>query len=102
MIYFIASSTSIKIGKAKNPNSRIKQLQTGNVDKLYLAYLEESDNDKVREKELHTLFQNSRIRKNGEWFFPSDKLVSYINERSIDKYIKVVDNRIYIFNKMKR
>ena len=60
---------SIKIGVAKNPESRLKVLQTGNHGELFLiakfpctcrteAYALESD--------LHKRF--ARFRLNGEWF----------------------------------
>ena len=35
--------------------------------------------DALKEKELHKMFSNERIRQNGEWFTPSENLINYIN-----------------------
>lgn len=65
-LYIIQSDNTgmIKIGRSKDPLKRLKQLQTGNPNKLKLiAYF---DNMGWREKELHE--QLSRYRLEGEWF----------------------------------
>ena len=66
MIYFIQSGHDgpIKIGKAVNPHSRIKELQTGSAEKLIL--LATLDVEDEAEGELHKALDGSRVR--GEWF----------------------------------
>lgn len=57
---------NIKIGISANPESRLKQLQTGNSSQLELVtFIEAKDRFKT-EKELHLLNVDKHIR--GEWF----------------------------------
>lgn len=67
-LYFIQSSKTgmIKIGRSKNPEKRLKQLQTGNQNKLRIVATFE--NIGWREAELHQDLKRWRIRANGEWF----------------------------------
>lgn len=59
-------SGNIKIGISANPESRLKQLQTGNSSQLELVtFIEAKDRFKT-EKELHLLNADKHIR--GEWF----------------------------------
>lgn len=55
-----------KIGIAKNPKHRIRQLQTGNSDQLELIETYQSDNASKIESALHNRF--SHVRNVGEWF----------------------------------
>lgn len=55
-----------KIGYTKNVENRIKQLQTGNGDKIYLVYKYESDIANKIEKPLHKFY--SHANKLNEWF----------------------------------
>ena len=55
-----------KIGIAKNPAQRIKQLQTGNSDKLQLIETYQSENAFKIETSLH--HQYGHLRAHGEWF----------------------------------
>jgi len=67
-VYFIYNKLTgnYKIGKAKDPNSRIKQLQTGNEVKLKIERLINDTNPEI-EKYLHAYFKEKRIQ-GGEWF----------------------------------
>ncbi len=68
-IYIIsAHDTPVKIGLSKHPNKRLKQLQTGNSEKLKLQYTVEVDDDKaiLFEKIIHKTNNHTRI--SGEWF----------------------------------
>jgi hypothetical protein len=67
-VYFIFNKLTgnYKIGKAKDPNSRIKQLQTGNEVKLKIERLINDVNPEI-EKYLHAYFKEKRIQ-GGEWF----------------------------------
>jgi len=70
MIYFIGQDweSPVKIGKAKNPQSRLKQLQTGNPNKLMIlgTYEPKDVDDDIVEKTLHYLVREYRLM--GEWF----------------------------------
>tara|TARA_Y100000310_G_C20334261_1_gene646713 strand:+ start:381 stop:680 length:300 start_codon:yes stop_codon:yes gene_type:complete len=65
-LYFIQSDVTgmIKIGRSKDPQKRLKQLQTGNPNKLKLIASFEKEGWK--EKALHE--ELSRYRLEGEWF----------------------------------
>ena len=94
-IYFIATKDKIKIGYTKNSvEKRLKQLQTGNDENLVLlGYLRgESEEEKI----LHKQFSKYRIRHNGEWFFPADELIEYINNNNSlpNTYVDWVDDRL--------
>lgn len=80
-VYLIKSedSSRYKIGISKNPQKRVKQLQTGNSEKLCLVntYLSEYY-DKI-ERTLHNRF--SYLKKEGEWFeFSLEEEVKFIDE----------------------
>ena len=55
-----------KIGISKNPNTRLRQLQTGNSSEMKLIETYESDFASKIERTLHN--QYSHIKKKGEWF----------------------------------
>ena len=94
-IYFIANKDKIKIGYTKNSvEKRLKQLQTGNDE--YLVLLGFLRGGPEEEKMLHKQFAQYRIRQNGEWFFPSEELLEYINANNAQPhtYVDWVDNRL--------
>jgi hypothetical protein len=64
MIYFIQSKQYVKIGFSDNPESRLKELQTGSPVKLKL--LGTMPGCFQTESELHKIFSHKRT--NGEWF----------------------------------
>jgi hypothetical protein len=72
-IYLIKSLNDgiYKIGVSKNPEKRIKQLQTGNSSQLQLLNVYETVIPFKVEKVLHSTFQIDR--KEGEWFYLSIK-----------------------------
>ena len=58
-----------KIGITKNtPNKRIKNLQTGNYNKIELLYYYKSIHYKKIEKNLHTRFILKKTSAENEWF----------------------------------
>jgi len=67
-IYVIVEKYSrrYKIGISKNPQERIKQLQTGNPEPLELVMYYEAKNRFITEKELHEENKDNRLQ--GEWF----------------------------------
>lgn len=66
MIYIITDGVFTKIGKSKNPLSRIKNLQTSNAKTLKFVHIFDVP-DSV-EKRLHTLFKKYKTNANNEWF----------------------------------
>ena len=82
-----------KIGIAKNPSQRIKQLQTGNSDELQLIETYLSENASKIETSLH--HQYSHVRNYGEWF---DLSVS--DEVSFKQRCKQIDNSIMTLKRM--
>lgn len=97
MVYFITDKKNIKIGYSKNPNKRIKQLNTGNAKKLMLiGYM---NGDKNKEKELHCQF--SQDRSNGEWFSPSDELLDFINIKFSQIHVEK-DTVVNVYQKMSK
>lgn len=78
--YFIQDPRGrIKIGIAENPRQRLRQLQTGNPEKLVLLGCIEDDH----EKDLHHKFRKYRV--GGEWFTAEKELVEYVEQILSDK-----------------
>lgn len=75
-VYFIQGEATglIKIGKANDPGTRLKGLQTGSPDHLVLLGVIPCT--KTRETELHEDFKAFKVH--GEWFKPSAELLSFI------------------------
>lgn len=71
----------VKIGFSKDPQNRIKTLQTGNSRTLEIMGWIESDNRSL-EKQLHTKYEANRLR--GEWFLiePYDVLEELKSKRT--------------------
>jgi len=92
-VYFVQNlfTGNIKIGRSMYPETRFKELQTGNDCKLSLmAFCEEYYH---KESKLHKQFSNYRL--NGEWFKYNENLINLINNiRSANllKYGKEVGN----------
>lgn len=65
-VYFIqvGAGGSIKIGWAKNPDTRMRALQTAHPARL--RFLGVIPGTKARERELHERFAHARMQ--GEWF----------------------------------
>lgn len=108
MLYFIKSEDRqkdiekrivVKIGVSKNPDSRVKELQTGNHTKLTLIKTINCVNCNNLESEIHKLYKTNNI--SGEWFeFSLDdfvlckqsakKLATKINNANFTKVEKTV------------
>jgi hypothetical protein len=70
-LYFVqAESGPVKIGRAKRPGQRLRELQTGCFEPLELLYVLEGRG--FEEKVWHRAF--CAARKNGEWFELTDEL----------------------------
>lgn len=79
MVYFIqdTSSGAIKIGVSRNPAARLSALQTAHHSELRLLGV--MDGMEQEERMLHQQFRCIR----GEWFSPSQELLTFIDERSV-------------------
>jgi predicted GIY-YIG superfamily endonuclease len=80
-VYLIQSleNSYYKIGVSKDPQKRIKQLQTGNSSELKLIESYSSDFAHQIEKILHRRY--SHLQKEGEWFDMSiNNEVSFVQE----------------------
>ncbi len=80
LIYIIGEENDsglYKIGETKNLKNRIKQLQTGNPNKLVVIDKFRCINHETFEKILHKKYKNNK--KQGEWFeFTDDELSACI------------------------
>jgi hypothetical protein len=76
MIYFIQAEGvgRVKIGKAKAPVERLRDLRVGCPVSLTLVGIQ--DGDLLEEKNLHSKF--SHIWSHGEWFFETTELIEYM------------------------
>lgn len=77
-LYIISNGDgAVKVGVSKNPKKRVKQLQTGNENKLELIFFEEFECPRSKifqiEKMVHRDLHMRCERKVGEWFY-LDKL----------------------------
>lgn len=95
-IYLLTNGTYYKIGKSKNPDRRIKELNSGSSEKIELIYKYRSvEYYHTIESALHNFFSNKRL--NSEWFELSPKDVLSFNDRckKIEKnFIFLKENKI--------
>jgi len=69
----------VKIGKSKDPKSRIKSLSTGNPQPLHLVKSAKVPNAGELEKKMHERYQEYRLH--GEWFdLPESEIDSALEE----------------------
>lgn len=81
-----------KIGISKNPQKRIKQLQTGNSSELKLIVFYQSDIANKIENVLHNRY--SHFRKEGEWFD-----LSIINEITFKEECEKIEENVNFLKK---
>ena len=74
-------SEAHKIGITKNSVlKRLKQLQTGNSNKIEILHIYESNNYKLVEKWLHGRFNMNKTGSDNEWFYLSNEdVINFIN-----------------------
>ena len=93
-IYLIRGNNGkYKIGIAKNPQSRLKQLQTGNPEPLSIIETYKTINASKIEKALHNRY--SYARKEGEWFE-----LSISNELTFINECEEIDDNINLLRKL--
>ena len=83
-----------KLGLAEDVEQRLKQLQTGNAERLTIEYRLQVEDMERAETSLHHLFAADRIRADGEWFKIKDmslllKVLKIAQTTAIEeKYLK--------------
>ncbi len=92
-IYLLSDGVKYKLGKSKNPERRIKELQTGNSNTIFLLNKYHSPKyfSKI-ESALHNTYFN--IREIGEWFdLSNEQALSFIEIcRKIEKNLLFLEN----------
>lgn len=80
-IYFIQGlcGGAIKIGYSKNPESRLKELQTGYPDTLSILLI--IPGTVSTERAIHDMFDASRLK--GEWFRPDKYVIEKIKDLKV-------------------
>ncbi len=73
MIYIIWDGENYKIGRSKNPQKRLKALQTGSPKRLKLLKIFDyqsrtKTNEIIIERRIHFFLKMQKVRHNGEWF----------------------------------
>lgn len=92
-VYLIhANDGKYKIGSAKVPENRIKQLQTGNTEKLTIVGKYLTKNYSQVEKAMHRSYNHALLQ--GEWFNLSiEDEVEFTNKcKKIDENINYLKN----------
>lgn len=94
-VYFFTDGDYIKIGFTKETlQRRLERLATGNPKRMYiLGYMKGTMKDEIT---LHALFDKDRVRYDGEWFKPSERLIDFINSvnEMKNKHVMIDDNNI--------
>ncbi len=98
-IYLLQSDNGhYKIGVSKNPMKRLKQLQTGNSDKIRLISFYETENAFLLERSLKNRYNIYRV--NGEWFnLPLEEEIIFIdNCKNLDENLRLLidDENIFL------
>lgn len=70
------SENTLKIGRSKNPEKRIKQLQCATGDKLILLKVANS----MGKNEMDTHKKFNHLRLNAEWFKNDDSIIEYFEK----------------------
>ena len=81
-VYIIQSGyeSSYKIGHSKHPRKRLRQLQTGHPQKLFLVHSISCREHPARkiEKFLHSRLSFHRSRPGSEWFQLSNEIIDWL------------------------
>lgn len=82
-VYFIRAELTglIKIGVSRDMEKRLSALQTGSPDKLVVLGVIRCTSPRERELQLHGMFR--RDWDHGEWFRPSEALLSLIAAEAV-------------------
>lgn len=93
-VYLIrANDGKYKIGTAKYPEKRLRQLQTGNSDELLLIETYQSHNARKIETILHNHYSYGKER--GEWFN-----LSVEDECKFRNFCEKIEKSLYLLKQM--
>lgn len=95
-VYLLRVGNSYKIGCSKNPDKRIRQLQTGSSASIQCAHLLPTNYYQQIESQLHAKFADKRDI--GEWFHLEAEDVAYIrslNENGLTQQEQLERNRAW-------
>ena len=95
-VYAITDSINIKIGVARHPYKRLKELSTGNAAKLQLLGFFSGGFE--LERQLHHRFR--KVRENGEWLYATQELIDYLNTMIVDKHIMLHEGTVKAYMKI--
>jgi hypothetical protein len=97
-VYFIQSGEFVKIGKTRDPKSRLRELQVGNPERLRILCVIPGGEEV--EKEFHRKFNH--LRRGGEWFIYTQEIDDLIALLSVafDGYAPPV--RVEVETRVKR
>ena len=85
-VYAIVAESAVKIGIARNPFTRIRELQTGNPLDLRLVAIEDAGEDaRYLEHYVHHALRAHRMR--GEWFRLDDTVRTCVERFSRGEFI---------------
>jgi hypothetical protein len=83
-VYFISDGEFVKIGKSKNPDKRLREMQTGNPHKLELILVMEIG----EEWQYHDLFRSYNFTR--EWFKIEGELAHFLTDNSAVEFVKII------------
>ncbi|RAK68843.1 GIY-YIG nuclease family protein [Phenylobacterium kunshanense] len=85
-VYFISAegAKAVKIGSAKSPRTRLRELQTGAMHDLVLLAVIPHPRPRKLEQHLHAEFGEHRIRS--EWFSYTSEIEAFLIESAFDAH----------------
>jgi hypothetical protein len=91
-VYFIKSGEFVKIGKTRDPRQRLRELQTGNPQRLRILCVVPGGEEV--EKEIHRKFNH--LRQGGEWFTHAQEIDDMIAQltAAFDGYVPPMSSRV--------
>ena len=101
-VYLLESNNTYKIGMTNGSvEKRVQQLQTGNPHTINIVCCSEKvEYYKDYEKNLHLLYDNLKVRSNGEWFSLSGDDVEEIEIflETVNLTEVIIDNDLFLKN----
>lgn len=95
-IYMVKCGNYVKIGKAKDVQKRLSQLQIGSPQKLEL--IGSTFVDEAMEFYLHNKLEKYRVR--GEWFVDCKEVQNEFISLQLDSINKLIDSCVIKLDKM--
>ncbi len=94
-VYFIQAGRNghVKIGKARSVEDRLKTMQTGNSEELFIRLVLNFDSDKKAfemERYFHRRFKPLKVR--GEWF--KNRVLSDLRQCSMERHESKMQNQM--------